>query len=115
MCIFVDQKEFINFAKSFITKRIEPIEKDVRHCLRKPYVPFQAFLYCFSAIDLLGAFCSGNASRQTDTTKQFNNYMQRFMKYSEEQARLFQNIFRHKNSWYSIFNCPVIVAVPGTV
>jgi hypothetical protein len=93
---FAKQEELIKFAKNFIKERIASLDKDVRHCLQEPFAPFPALLYCFSTIDLLGALCAGNATRNAPTTRQSTEYMQRFMKYSEEQSRLLQGLFRHK-------------------
>ena len=93
---FVEQKELIRFAADFVRGRIASLEKDVRHCLSEPYAPFPALLYCFSTIDLLGAICAGDATKRAPTTRQSADYMQRFMHYTEEQARLLQSLFRHK-------------------
>ena len=98
MRIFANQEELIKFAKDFIEERLKALEDDVRHCcLRKDhFAPFPALLYCFSTIDLLGALYAGNATRNADTTHQSEDYMRRFMNYTEEQCRLLQRILRHK-------------------
>lgn len=96
MLKFVEQIELIRFAKDFIKKRIDSLDKDVRHCLQEPFAPFPALLYCFSTIDLLGALYTGDATRNAPTTGQSANYMQYFMNYTEEQSRLLQSLFRHK-------------------
>jgi hypothetical protein len=96
MRMFVEQRELIKFANDFIKERIESLDKDVRHCLQEPFAPFPALLYCFSTIDLLGALCAGDATRNASTTRQSADYMQRFMNYTEEQSRLLQGLFRHK-------------------
>ena len=93
---FAEQRELIKFAKDFIKERIDSLDKDVRHCLQEPFAPFPALLYCFSTIDLLGALCAGDATRNAPTTPQSADYMQRFMNYTEEQSRLLQSLFRHK-------------------
>jgi hypothetical protein len=93
---FVEQKDLIRFAVDFVRERIASLEKDVQHCLSEPYAPFPALLYCFSTIDLLGAICAGDATKKAPTTRQSVDYMQRFMHYTEEQARLLQSLFRHK-------------------
>jgi len=93
---FAEQRELIKFAKDFIKERIDSLDKDVRHCLQVPFAPFPALLYCFSTIDLLGALCAGDATRNAPTTCQSADYMQRFMNYTEEQSRLLQSLFRHK-------------------
>jgi len=93
---FAEQRELIKFAKDFIKERIDSLDKDVCHCLQEPFAPFPALLYCFSTIDLLGALCAGDATRNAPTTPQSADYMQRFMNYTEEQSRLLQSLFRHK-------------------
>ena len=76
--------------------RVEALQKDVAHCLREPYAPFPAIVYCFSTVDLLGALCAGDASKKAPTSKQSSDYMRRFMHYTEEQTKLLMEIFRHK-------------------
>lgn len=93
---FSEQNELIRFAKQFVTERLDALEKDVNHCLAEPYAPFPAILFCFSTIDLLGALSSGNASRKAPTAHQAEEYMRRFMHYTEQQSRLLMKIFRHK-------------------
>jgi len=93
---FFDIEELIGFAESFLKKRIDSLEKDVKHCLTYPYAPFPALLYCFATIDLLGALYCGNASRQAPTKDQSVSFMRRFMKYSDDIAILLMDIFRHK-------------------
>lgn len=93
---FTDKSEIIRFAESFLEERIDSLEKDVMHCLREPYAPFPALLYCFSTIDLLGAIYAGNAQKNRASTQHLKNYMQKFMHYSEDQVSCLLNIFRHK-------------------
>ncbi len=93
---FTEQNELIRFASEFVTTRIEALQKDVAHCLREPYAPFPAIVYCFSTVDLLGALCAGDASKKAQTSKQSSDYMRRFMQYTEEQTKLLMEIFRHK-------------------
>lgn len=97
---FSEQKELIQFARKFIVEdRIRSLENDVRLCISEnvPHqpAPFASLLYCFSVIDLLGALLAGNA-KPGSTVEQARKYMQRFMNYTEEQAKLLQEIFRHK-------------------
>ena len=93
---FAEQRELIKFANDFIKEIIDSLDKDVRHCFQEPFAPFPALLYCFSTIDLLGALCAGDATRNAHTARQSAYYMQRFMNYTEEQSRLLQSLFRHK-------------------
>jgi hypothetical protein len=93
---FTEQNELIRFAKEFVATRIEALEKDVAHCLREPYAPLPAIVYCFATVDLLGALCAGDASRKAPTSQQSTDYMRRFMHYTDEQAKLLMVIFRHK-------------------
>jgi len=97
---FLDRKELIQYAKKFISERINSLEKDVRHCLFQcgpdAPAPFPALLYCFATIDLLGALYFGNASKDAPTSEQSKKYMERFMGYTAEQAKLLQDLFRHK-------------------
>jgi len=94
--IFAEQKELIQFASKFIGERISALEKDVKHCLKEPYAPFPAILFCFSTVDLLGALSNGDASRKARISEQSANYMTKYMSYTEEQAQLLMTIFRHK-------------------
>jgi hypothetical protein len=93
---FTEQNELIDFAKEFVTTRIEALQNDVAHCLREPYAPFPAIVYCFATVDLLGALCAGDASRKANTSQQSIDYMRRFMHYTDEQTNLLMVIFRHK-------------------
>jgi hypothetical protein len=93
---FVEQNELMRFAKVFVETRINALDKDVRHCLQKPYAPFPAIAYCFATLNLLGALLSGEASRKAPSSEQSIEYMRRFMHYTEDQARLLMGIFRHK-------------------
>lgn len=93
---FTEQSELIRFAKNFVSTRIEALEKDVAHCLRDPYAPFPAIIYCFATVDFLGALCSGDASQKAPTSQQSIDYMRRFMHYTDEEAKLLMCIFRHK-------------------
>ncbi len=99
MRVFSEQKELIQYARKTILQKIGSLENDVRRCIsrngRYQPAPFAALLYCFSVIDLLGAFLAGNA-KPGRTTEQAKEYMQRFMSYTEEQAQLLQEVFRHK-------------------
>ena len=82
-------------AKPHITELLESLEKDVNWCL-KGSAPVPALLYCFAIVDCLGALASGDASNHARTAVNSANYMKGFMGYSEEQARLIQQLFRHK-------------------
>lgn len=93
---FIEQNELIRFAKEFVVTRIEALEKDVAHCLSKPYAPFPAVVYCFATLDLLGALSAGDASKKAPTSQQSTDYMRRFMHYTDEQIKLLLAIFRHK-------------------
>src|SRR3989344_3371738 len=93
---FTEQNELIRFASEFVTTRVDALQKDVAHCLREPYAPFPAIVYCFSTVDLLGALCAGDASKKAPTSRQSSDYMRRFMHYTEEQTKLLMEIFRHK-------------------
>jgi len=99
MRVFPEQKELIQYARRTILQRIGSLENDVRRCIFQggPYqpAPFAALLYCFSVIDLLGAFLAGNA-KPGRSAEQAREYMQKFMGYTEEQAYLLQMVFRHK-------------------
>ena len=96
MIQFTSPQQLIEFGRKFLEERLTSLQKDVEHCLREPYAPFPALLYCFATVDLLGALMAGNASRKAPTASQASKYMKRFMSYTDEQARLLQNQFRHK-------------------
>jgi hypothetical protein len=95
---FPDLHEFKRFTRNFITNRINSLKKDVEHCLSEPFAPFPAILYCLSTIDLLGALNAGQADKRTakNTKTNSKNYMIEFMNYTEEQATLIIELFRHK-------------------
>lgn len=93
---FVDVTELMSFARSFLAPRLEALSKDVSHCLTDPHAPFPAILFCFSTIDLLGAIAAGDAKKRRKTTEQSKAYMRDFMSYSEENATLLMDLFRHK-------------------
>jgi len=93
---FAQQTELITHARDHIENRVNSLEKDVRHCLQGELAPFPAILYCFSTIDLLGAFVCGRADKKAPTTAQSIHYMTSFMGYTTENANLLLNLFRHK-------------------
>lgn len=91
---------------------MDVLQKDIDHCLASPYAPFPAIIFCLSTIDLLGALYVGEAApklvqkRKTSgkrerliqprTTRNSARYMKRFLRYSAQDIRLLQSIFRHK-------------------
>lgn len=93
---FASQTELETFAKKFLKSRLAALEKDVKHCLKEPYAPFPAIVWCFSTIDLLGALAAGDATKNANTTQQSGDYMRSFMNYSADAVVLLQRIFRHK-------------------
>jgi len=86
-------------AIDFVKERINSLQDDVQYCLEtrpgKSGAPFPALLYCFSTIDLLGALYNGDGEG-AHTTQNSKLYVKNFMKYSDEQIDLLQNLFRHK-------------------
>jgi hypothetical protein len=83
------------FAHDFIKTRLDSLKKDVDHCLAGTLAPFPALLYCFSTIDMLGSFYSGNALGRTNSADSIK-YMEDFMLYTNDQASMLMNVFRHK-------------------
>ena len=90
------KEEALQKAIDFLKERIESLEKDVTHCLNKPYAPFPAILYCFSTLDLLGALYSGEGKKKTGISKRTADFMKVVMKYKERDMKLIQELFRHK-------------------
>lgn len=94
---FKDSTELLNFAEKLLRTRVESLERDATNCLgTRPPAPFPALLYGFSTIDLLGAALAGDAKRHRPSVTQAKNYMTTFMGYTDDQATLLQDIFRHK-------------------
>ena len=100
---FLDQNELIDFAKGYLKDKMSSLEKDVNHCLVKPYAPMPAILWCLTCVDLLGALLAGQAARKipgtrenVDTKKNSQNYMRTFMNYTPDQTVLILGVFRHK-------------------
>lgn len=96
MQIFRNSQDVIDNATALTAARLDSLERDVTHCLRRPYAPLPAIEYCFSTIDLMGALYRGDATRDARTSEQARAYMVDFMKYTDEQSSLLQKIFRHK-------------------
>src|SRR4030065_2663152 len=96
MKCFADLRELLRFARGFIDDRLSALNKDVAHCLKEPFAPFPAIMFCFSTINLFGALYKGDASKNAKSTIQSSEYMQKFMHYSKEQSDLLLGIFRHK-------------------
>lgn len=108
--ILPNPDDLITYADGFLKERINALNKDVIHCLHKPYAPFPAILTCFSTIDLLGALYKGESEKRSKAAKKgkktkprppptganSRRYMKRFMHYKSENIRLLQEIFRHK-------------------
>jgi hypothetical protein len=93
---FPDIHEFKKFATNFIRIRTDSLKKDVEHCLSGKIAPFPAILYCVSTIDLLGALYAGQAKKTDPTTRSSQKYMKEVMNYTDDQATLISEIFRHK-------------------
>jgi hypothetical protein len=106
-----NQTDLIRFASFFLNNLVNRLEKDVDHCLKRPYAPFPTIIYCLATIDLLGALYKGEAAgklkgkqkhkpqgRPTPpfTTSNSRKYMKRFMGYRHKQINLIWLIFRHK-------------------
>jgi len=49
-----------------------------------------------ATIDLLGALVAGAAGRDAPTARNARSYLVDFMRYTDEQARVLQRMFRHK-------------------
>ena len=88
--------ELTMHAEALLKGQCKSLQKDVAHCLTKPYAPFPAILYCFSTIDLFGALAGGRADRDRPTTQQTSMYMKKFMNYSDPIPALLLGLFRHK-------------------
>lgn len=88
--------ELANHSSGMLQSRCDSLNKDVAHCLSKPYAPFPAILYCFSTIDLLGALAAGRGDNTRPATQQSKSYMKLFMCYSEPIPTLLMGLFRHK-------------------
>jgi hypothetical protein len=96
MAVFASKVELETFAEHFVEERLLALKKDTQHCLMQPYAPFPAILLSFSTIDLLGALVAGDASKNAPTARQSREYMRQFMNYTADQAKLLQELFRHK-------------------
>jgi hypothetical protein len=90
------QTELEQFAKQFTDERLRALEKDVAHCLTQPCAPFSAIVFNLSTIDLLGALVAGDASPNAPTTAQSAAYLEQYMNYTPDEAKLLQGLFRHK-------------------
>jgi hypothetical protein len=100
---FPDKNELKRFARTIVGERMNSLRKDVLHCLRKPYAPFPALLYCISSMDFLGALFAGQGakkdsitSKSVDTAGNSKAYMHHFMGYTQDQCSLIIDLFRHK-------------------
>jgi hypothetical protein len=93
---FGQQTELVKYARDFVEERMSSLEKDVTHCLQGQLAPFPALLYCFAAVDLLGALYAGRADNRAPTTSQSISYMTSFMNYTYADADILLNLFRHK-------------------
>lgn len=95
MAAFADIDELIQFARMFLSDRTASLERDVLVCTHGASATFQAILYCFSTIDLLGALLGGDA-RRGKGAEPAKKYARRFMHYSDDQCFLLWEVFRHK-------------------
>jgi hypothetical protein len=92
---FADDIAIVGLADSLIRERLESLCKDVSHCLKEPFAPFPALLYCFATVDFLAALYAGDVTRNAKGPIA-KTYMTQVMGYREEQAQLLQTIYRHK-------------------
>ncbi len=85
------------FGAAQIQLRMESISQIVSLCLNSHIeaAPYVALLYCFSNIDLMGAYLTGryDKRKEADNAKKF---MVKYMHYSKDQMKLVQQIYRHK-------------------
>ncbi|MPZ06523.1 MAG: hypothetical protein GEU26_08910 [Nitrososphaeraceae archaeon] len=86
----------LDFVRKFVTDKMDSLQKDVKHCLQRPFAPMPAILWCVSCVDLLGALQAGQASDKADTSRNSRKYMKLFMGYTPEQIDLILKVFRHK-------------------
>ena len=95
---FNDDNQLMKWAQCFIGEKLSSLERDVKICMGSyPPAPFPAMLYCFSIIDMLGAFYCGEAhSLMRNTSKNSATYMKDMMGYTQDDCHLLQKIFRHK-------------------
>ncbi len=94
---FRDDQELLEFAERFLNERIKSLVADTAHCLAGGGGIFPALLYALATIDLLGALLAGKATKKgAQTSSQARAYMERFMHYSPDEAKLIQDLFRHK-------------------
>jgi hypothetical protein len=94
---FKDDAEFMGYAQTFLFERINSLVRDAKHCLNtEPFAPFPAILYAMATVDLLGALVAGRADRNAPTSTNSKKYLTDFMGYTDEQARVLQQMFRHK-------------------
>lgn len=106
-----NQSEFNSFANYFLNNLESRLDKGIDHCLKKPYAPFPAIIYCLAIIDLLGALYKGEAAGKLKgkqkhkldgrltpprTVANSRKYMKRFMRYQHQQISLLWLTFRHK-------------------
>jgi len=96
MSLFKNPGHLVDTAIGLVTERLNALEKDVNHCLTKPFAPLPGLAYCFSTIDLLGALYKGDASSSANTTSNSKAYMVDMMQYTGDQASILQKVFRHK-------------------
>lgn len=94
--VFRTSQELVDGATALTAARLDSLERDVTHCMTRPYAPLPAIEYCFSTIDLMGALYKGDATQDARTSEQSRAYMVDLMRYTNEQATLLQKIFRHK-------------------
>jgi hypothetical protein len=102
--MFLDSNSLVNYAEKFLKERLDSLWSDVNKCLSSGCA-FPALLYCFSVVDLMGALSCGYATDGSHSRGNFKEYMIKFMKngsttprerYTNEQADLLLEIYRHK-------------------
>lgn len=115
---FQNVMELQSYAGKFLRDRPGSLDKDVKRCLKEPFAPFLAILYCFSTIDLLGALYAGEAEkkikvkkkpsggskklkfRPPKTVQNSRKYMKRFMYNNGENIRLLRQLWIRIELWH---------------
>jgi len=90
------------YAGRALNEKISSLVNDVNKCLSKSKqdnlqpAPFTALLACFSTLDFLSALYSGNANPSAPTTRQLEDFIDKYINYSSKKRNLLLKIYRHK-------------------
>jgi len=85
-------------TEKIIENKMKSLRSDYTICLNgneKEKAMYPIILYCFSIIDILGTYYTGNACREANT-ENLEKFLEKYLKYKPHEIKIITELFRHK-------------------